>query len=125
MAAVSDSPSARRERGRRGAAFRRAPAAADAVDATSAASARLRTRASRLVVDRIDYVIMVPLLYLSVLALLVGRHLAHRDDPAAPANPYNLRLYPGAQRPRARRPRGYIRHAAGEDSTSPCSGFSS
>jgi nitrate reductase gamma subunit len=76
-----------------------APAAAGAVDATSAASAQLVHTGFALVVDRIDYVIMVPLLYLSVLALVVGVIWRIVTIMRAPANPYNLRLYPVRKRP--------------------------
>jgi nitrate reductase gamma subunit len=74
-------------------------AAAGAVDATTAASAQLAHTGFALVVDRIDYIIMVPLLYLSVLALVVGVIWRIVTIMQAPANPYNLRLYPVRRRP--------------------------
>ncbi len=71
---------------------------AAAADATSAASQIVHTGFA-LVVDRIDYIIMVPLVYVSVLALLAGiiwrLVVIFRSAPP----PYPLRLYPAARRP--------------------------
>jgi len=74
------------------------PAVSAASDATSAASAAVHTGFA-LVVDRIDYAIMVPLVYLSILALLVGIvwRIAVIMRSAPP--PYPLRLYPAPARP--------------------------
>ena len=71
---------------------------AAAADATSAASQVVHTGFA-LVVDRIDYIIMVPLVYVSILALLAGivwrLVVIFRSAPP----PYPLRLYPAARRP--------------------------
>jgi nitrate reductase gamma subunit len=75
--------------------------AAAAVDATSAASAQLAHTGMALVIDKIDYFIMVPLLYLSVLALLVGVIWRIVVILRSPPPAYNLRLYPLAKRPMA------------------------
>jgi nitrate reductase gamma subunit len=76
-----------------------AGAAAGAANATSAASASLVHTGFALVVDRIDYIVMVPLLYLSVIALVVGIIWRIVTIARSPANPYNLRLYPVRKRP--------------------------
>jgi nitrate reductase gamma subunit len=72
---------------------------AAAADATSAASQVVHTGFA-LVVDRIDYVIMVPLVYLSILALLAGVIWRLVVIFRAAPPPYSLRLYPAARRPR-------------------------
>jgi nitrate reductase gamma subunit len=76
-----------------------APAAATATDATSAASTAVVQTGFALIVNRIDYIIMVPLLYLSILALLAGIVwrivVIMRADP----QPFPLRLYPAPARP--------------------------
>ena len=74
-----------------------APAAADAVSAASAAPAAHTGFA--LVVDRIDYAIMVPLVYLSLLALVVGVTWRIVKIMRAPPHPTTLRLHPAAARP--------------------------
>jgi nitrate reductase gamma subunit len=98
MGAVSDAVTAA-SAGGLSAASAAAPGAAGAVDATSAASAQLVHTGFALVVDRIDYIVMVPLLYLSVLALVVGVIWRIVTIMQAPAQPYNLRLYPVRKRP--------------------------
>ena len=67
-------------------------------DATSAASRVVHTGFA-LVVDRIDYIIMVPLLYLSILALLAGIIWRIAVILRSPPPPYPLRLYPAPTRP--------------------------
>ena len=52
-----------------------------------------------LIVDRIDYLIMVPLLYVSILALLAGIIWRIAVIMRSPPPPYPLRLYPAARRP--------------------------
>jgi nitrate reductase gamma subunit len=74
-------------------------AAGPATDATSAASAAVVHTGFALVVDRIDYIIMVPLVYLSLLALLVGIAWRIVVILRSPAPPYPLRLYPAARNP--------------------------
>jgi nitrate reductase gamma subunit len=75
-------------------------AASPAADATAAASAAQAAHTGlALVVDRIDYAIMVPLVYISLLALLVGIVWRIVVIMRAPAQPYSLRLYPAAGRP--------------------------
>jgi nitrate reductase gamma subunit len=86
-----------------------AQAAADAVTAASAAAgaaADATTSASQvvhtgfaLVVDRIDYIIMVPLVYAAILALLVGVVWRIMVILRSPPPPYSPRLYPAARRP--------------------------
>ena len=71
---------------------------AAAADAVTAASHVVHTGFA-LVVDRIDYVIMVPLLYLSILALLVGVIWRIAVILRSPPPPYPLRLYPAARKP--------------------------
>jgi nitrate reductase gamma subunit len=75
-----------------------AAAGAAAADATSAASKVVHTGFA-LAVDRIDYVIMVPLLYVSILALLAGIIWRIAVILRSPPPPYTLRLYPEARRP--------------------------
>jgi nitrate reductase gamma subunit len=67
-------------------------------DAASAASQVVHTGFAH-VVDRVDYVIMVPLLYLSILALLVGVIWRIAVILRSPPPPYPLRLYPAARKP--------------------------
>jgi nitrate reductase gamma subunit len=75
-----------------------AAAGAAVADATSAASQAVHTGFA-LVVDRIDYIIMVPLLYLSILALLAGIIWRIAVILRSPPPPYPLRLYPAPARP--------------------------
>ncbi len=75
-----------------------AAAGAAIADATSAASKVVHTGFA-LVVDRIDYVIMVPLVYVSILALLAGIIWRIAVILRSPPPPYPLRLYPEARRP--------------------------
>jgi nitrate reductase gamma subunit len=75
-----------------------AAAGAAVADATSAASQVVHTGFA-LVVDRIDYIIMVPLLYLSILALLAGIIWRIAVILRSPPPPYPLRLYPAPARP--------------------------
>jgi nitrate reductase gamma subunit len=75
-----------------------APVAAAATDAASAASAVVHTGFA-LVVDRIDYFIMVPLVYLSLLALLAGVAWRVAVILRSAPPPYPLRLYPAARNP--------------------------
>jgi nitrate reductase gamma subunit len=75
------------------------PAAAAAPDATSAASASAVHTGFALVVDRIDFAIMVPLVYLSILALLVGIVWKIVVIMRSAPPPYPLRLYPAPARP--------------------------
>jgi nitrate reductase gamma subunit len=72
-------------------------AGADAVSAASSAAAAHTGFA--LVVDRIDYAVMVPLVYVSLLALLVGIIWRIAVILRSPPPPYPLRLYPSARRP--------------------------
>jgi nitrate reductase gamma subunit len=76
-----------------------ASSAATAPDATTAASVAVAHSGFALVVDRIDYIIMVPLVYVSILALLVGIvwRIAVIVRSAPP--PYPLRLYPEPRHP--------------------------
>ncbi len=77
-----------------------AAAAAPAADATTAASAVVAAHTGfALVMDRIEYVVMVPLVYLSLLALLAGIVWRIVAILRAPAPSYPLRLYPVPQRP--------------------------
>ncbi|MGO9309880.1 MAG: respiratory nitrate reductase subunit gamma [Spirochaetia bacterium] len=69
-----------------------------ATDATSAASAAVHTGFA-LIVDRIDYIIMVPFVYLSVLALLAGIVWRIVVILRSAPPPYPLRLYPAAPHP--------------------------
>jgi nitrate reductase gamma subunit len=75
-----------------------AAAGAAVADATSAASQVVHTGFA-LVVDKIDYVIMVPLVYVSVLALLAGITWRIAVILRSPPPPYPLRLYPAVHRP--------------------------
>jgi nitrate reductase gamma subunit len=75
-----------------------AAAGAAVADATSAASQVVHTGFA-LVVDRIDYLIMVPLFYLSILALLAGIAWRIAVILRSPPPPYPLRLYPVPARP--------------------------
>ena len=74
-------------------------AAQAGVDAVAAASAVAVHTGIALVVDRLEYIIMVPLVYASILALLVGIVwrivIIMRSAPP----PYPLRLYPAARNP--------------------------
>jgi nitrate reductase gamma subunit len=74
-----------------------APVAADATSAASAAAAPHTGFA--LVVDRIDYAIMVPLVYLSVVACVVGIIWRIAVIMRSPAPPYSPRLFPARRRP--------------------------
>ena len=77
-----------------------AASAAPAADATTAASAAQSVHTGFvLVVDRIDFAIMVPLVYVSLLALLAGIVWRIVVIARSPAQPYSLRLYPAAARP--------------------------
>jgi len=77
-----------------------AAAAAPAADATTAASASQAAHTGlALVVDRIDYAIMVPLVYVAILALLAGIVWRIVVIMRSPAQPYPLRLYPAARMP--------------------------
>jgi nitrate reductase gamma subunit len=74
-------------------------AAASGADATSAATAAVAHTGFTLVIDRIDYVIMVPLVYASILFLLGGIVWRLLSILRAPAPPYAPRLFPVARRP--------------------------
>jgi len=76
-----------------------APGAPAAVDATTAASTQVVHTGFALVVDKIDYLIMVPLVYLSLLVLVIGVIWRIVSIMRAPPQPYSLRLYPAARRP--------------------------
>jgi nitrate reductase gamma subunit len=77
-----------------------AAAAAPAADATTAASAAQSVHTGfALVVDKIDFAIMVPLVYISIVALLAGIIWRIVVIARSPAQPYSLRLYPAAARP--------------------------
>ncbi len=77
-----------------------AAAAAPAADATTAASAAQAVHTGfALVVDKIDFAIMVPLVYVSLLALLAGIVWRIIVIARSPAQPYSLRLYPAAAKP--------------------------
>jgi nitrate reductase gamma subunit len=85
--------------GAAGAATGAAAGSAAAVNATTAASAAAAQGGFALVVNWIDYVVMVPLLYLSVLALVVGVIWRVVTIMQSPAQPYTLRLYPRRRQP--------------------------
>ena len=72
-------------------------AAATTTDATSAASSAVAHTGFALVVDHIDYIIMVPLVYVSILALLVGIVWRVVTIMRSAPPPYPLRLYPAAR----------------------------
>ena len=74
-----------------------APAAADATSAASASA--VPHTGFALVVDRIDYAIMVPLVYLSVLALVIGIIWRIALIMRSPSPPYAPRLFPARRRP--------------------------
>jgi nitrate reductase gamma subunit len=74
-------------------------AAPGAADAVAAASAPAVHTGFALVVDRIDFAIMVPLVYLSVLALLAGITWRLVTIFRSPAPPYAPRLYPAPRSP--------------------------
>ena len=76
-----------------------ATGAAAALDATTSASAASAPTGFALVVNSIDYVIMVPLVYISVLVLLAGVVWRIVTILRAPAQVSTLRLYPAAKRP--------------------------
>ena len=76
-----------------------APAVTQAADATSAASAPVVHTGFALVVDRVDYAIMVPLVYASLLFLLGGIIWRIVSVARAPAHPSSLRLYPAKGHP--------------------------
>jgi len=83
-----------------GAAAAAAGSAATATDATSSASAAIKSATGfALVVQRVDYAIMVPLVYLSVLALVAGviwrLVVIFRSPPPA----YSPRLFPASRSP--------------------------
>jgi nitrate reductase gamma subunit len=73
--------------------------AAAVADATSAASSAVVHTGFALIVDRIDYVIMVPLVYLSLLALLAGVVWRISVILRSAPPPYPLRLYPAPRNP--------------------------
>ena len=82
------------------AASNAAAASPGAVDATTSASiAATAPTGLALVLNRIDYVIMVPLVYFSVLVLVLGVIWRIVTILRAPAQAYSLRLYPSAKRP--------------------------
>jgi nitrate reductase gamma subunit len=68
-------------------------------DAVTAASSYVAHTGFALVVDRIDYIIMVPLVYASILALLAGIVWRIVVILRSPPPPYPLRLYPAARAP--------------------------
>jgi nitrate reductase gamma subunit len=71
-----------------------------AIDATTSASiAAAAPTGLALVVNWIDYVIMVPLVYLSLLVLVLGVIWRIVSILRAPVQAYSLRLYPAAKRP--------------------------
>ena len=80
------------------AATKAAAGAQGAVDATSTASTTAPTGLA-LVVNAIDYVIMVPLLYVAILALLVGIVWKIAVILRSAPPPYPLRLYPAPRNP--------------------------
>jgi nitrate reductase gamma subunit len=80
------------------AASKAAAGAQGAVDATSTASTTAPSGLA-LVVNAIDYVIMVPLLYAAVLALLVGIVWKVAVILRSAPPPYTLRLYPAPRNP--------------------------
>ncbi len=73
-------------------------AAGAAADATSSASQVVHTGFA-LVVDRIDWLIMVPFVYAALLVLLVGVAWRVTKILRSPPPPYALRLYPSSDRP--------------------------
>jgi nitrate reductase gamma subunit len=73
--------------------------AAVAADATSAASSAVAHTGLALIVDKIDYLIMVPALYLPVLALIVGVVWKIVVIMRSAPPPYPLRLYPAPRNP--------------------------
>jgi nitrate reductase gamma subunit len=75
-------------------------AAPVATDATAAASASVLPHTGfALIVDRIDYAIMVPLIYISLLALVAGVVWRIVLIVGSPAPPYAPRLFPARRRP--------------------------
>ena len=70
---------------------------ADATSAATAAHAHLTGLA--LMMDRIDFAVMVPLVYASILVLVAGIVWRIITIARAPANPYPLRLYPAKKAP--------------------------
>jgi len=80
------------------AASQAAAGAAGAVDATSTASTTAPSGLA-LVVNAIDFVIMVPLLYAAILALLAGIVWKIAVILRSAPPPYPLRLYPAPQSP--------------------------
>jgi nitrate reductase gamma subunit len=76
-----------------------ADAASAATAATTSASVAAPLQGFALVVDRIDYAIMVPLVYLAVLFLAAGVIWRILTIVRAPAQPYSLRLYPASRSP--------------------------
>ncbi len=102
------------------AASRRGAGAA-AADATSAASQVVHTGFA-LVVDRIDYVIMVPLVYVSHPGAARRDRLEDRGDHAVTASSVPAAPVPGAARGPASRPSGTHSPCPRCGSTSPCSG---
>ncbi len=81
------------------AASKAAAGAPGAVDATSTASVAAAPAALALAVSWIDYVIMVPLVYFSILVLVLGAAWRIVTIMRAPAQAYSLRVYPAAKRP--------------------------
>jgi nitrate reductase gamma subunit len=76
-----------------------AAAAAGGADATTAASARMAHTGLALVVDKVDWAIMVPLVYLSALFLLAGVIWRIVVIARSPAPPYSPRIFPASRRP--------------------------
>ncbi|HYW82735.1 MAG TPA: respiratory nitrate reductase subunit gamma [Spirochaetia bacterium] len=83
------------------AASKAAAGASGAVDATTTASIAAGPAGLAVVVNWIDYFIMVPLVYFSILVLVLGVAWRIVSILRAPAQPYSLRLYPAAKRPGA------------------------
>jgi nitrate reductase gamma subunit len=71
------------------------------VDATSSATANLAPHTGlALFFDKVEYGIMVPMVYLALLFCLVAIILRIVSILRAPVQPYSLRIYPASKRPK-------------------------
>ena len=77
-----------------------ATATASAVDATSSATANsIPHTGLALVLDKIDYAIMVPMVYIAILFCLVMIVWRIISIYRAPAQPYSLKIFPSSKKP--------------------------
>ncbi len=77
-----------------------ATAAVSGVDATSSASVyQAPTGGFALLLDRIEYAVLVPLVYLSILFCLAGIVYRLVSIFRAPAQPFSLRIFPSSKKP--------------------------